>query len=42
MDPDHDDAVDLALRHRLTVITGGPGTGKNHGGRPDSCFPSRG
>lgn len=28
MDPDHDDAVDLALRHRLTVITGGPGTGK--------------
>ena len=27
-DPDHDDAVDLALRHRLTVITGGPGTGK--------------
>ena len=27
-DPDHDAAVDLALRNRFTVITGGPGTGK--------------
>lgn len=27
-DPDHDAAVDGALRSRFTVITGGPGTGK--------------
>ncbi|MDL2060076.1 AAA family ATPase [Mesosutterella sp. AGMB02718] len=27
-DPDHDRAVKGALRNRLTVITGGPGTGK--------------
>ena len=27
-DPDHDRALEQALGSRLTVITGGPGTGK--------------
>ena len=31
IDPEQQRAIDIALTHRFTLVTGGPGTGKTHG-----------